>query len=266
MSSHSNQVAFITGASSGIGAELAREFGRRGFSVAICARRKDRLEALCQELTAQGVECFYSVCDVSDEQAMQNTVAHILQKFGRVDVVIANAGYADRGSLQKQSLQDYRKQIETNVFGVLNTIYPCLEELKKNRGCLSIIGSIAGYVPLHGSSAYCMSKHAVKALSLALRSELKQHGVSVTLITAGFIKSEIFNVDSQGVRHQETQHSIPEWIKMPTAKAAKKIAKATLNRRREKTLTIHGFLGKQLHRFFPRFSELMIPFGVPKDQ
>lgn len=266
MKNQQNKVVFITGASSGIGAELAKTFGQCGFKVAICARRREPLEKLCAELQSQGVECFWSLCDVSQTPSLQNTVEEVLQHFGRIDIVVANAGYAARGSLEKQTLQDYHRQFGTNVFGVLDTIYQTLEQLKKNRGRLCIIGSIASYVPLHGSSAYCMSKHAVKALSLALRSELKKHRVSVTLITAGFIQSEIFNIDNAGNYQDTPLHSIPEFIKMPTPKAARKIVRAVLKGRREKTLTTHGWLGKQLYRFFPRFSEFCIPWGVPKDQ
>ncbi len=122
-------VVFITGASSGIGAALAREFAREGADLALAARRLDRLETLAADLRTQGRRVIVLPCDVTRDHDLRSAVGATVSELGRVDVVVANAGFGVVGPLERLTLDDYRRQFETNVFGVLRTIFAGLPEL-----------------------------------------------------------------------------------------------------------------------------------------
>jgi len=242
---------FITGASSGIGAALAREFAREGADVALAARRLDRLEAL-------------AACDVTRDGDLERAVDRTRAAFGKLDVVVANAGFGVSGALESLALDDYRRQLETNVFGVLRTIYATLQDLKKTRGRLVLIGSVSGHVGVPGSSAYSMSKFAVHGLAASLGHELAPYGVAVTLISPGFVESEIRQVDNRGVWHPEApRRPIPPSIVMATPTAARKILSAVARRRREAVITGFGKTAVFLQRHLPGVLAVTIRrFGI----
>ena len=245
-------VVFITGASSGIGAALSLEFAREGADVVLAARRRDRLESLAAEIGAIGRRAVVAPCDVTREGDLERAAAAGRAAFGKLDVVVANAGFGVTGVLERLSLDDYRRQLETNVFGVLRTVYATLDDLKKSRGRLVVIGSVSGYIALAGSSPYSMSKFAVRALADSLGHELAEHGVSVTLISPGFVESEIRQVDNRGIlRTEKPAPRIPAPMVMATPTAARQIVGAVVRRRREVVITALGKVSVFLHRHAP---------------
>jgi short-subunit dehydrogenase len=241
----------ITGASSGIGAALALEWARQGADVALAARRVDRLDALARDCQAVGARAVVIPCDVTRDGDCEQAVARTRSALGRIDVVVANAGFGVMGAFEKLALEDYRRQFETNVFGVLRTAHASLAELTATRGRLVVIGSVSGHVASPGASAYAMSKFAVRALSEALRAEWRGRGVSVTLITPGFVDSEIHQVDNRGVHHPDSPDFVPRWLRMPTDRAARLIVRAAARRRREVVITGHGKVAVFLKRHVP---------------
>jgi short-subunit dehydrogenase len=245
------RVVFITGASSGIGAALAREFARAGADVALAARRGERLERLAAELRAGGRRALVVACDVTVDGDLARAAARTREALGPIDVVVANAGFSVTGPLESLRLDDYRAQFETNVFGVLRTVYATLPDLKKTRGRLVILGSVAGHIGVPGSSAYAMSKFAVRGLAEALGHELAPHGVAVTLISPGLVESELRQVDNRGVWHSETREPMPRALVMPAATAARQIVRAVGRRRRETVVTGHGKVAVFLQRHAP---------------
>jgi short-subunit dehydrogenase len=245
------QVVLVTGASSGIGAALARELAREGARLVLVARRRERLDSLQAELAAAGAEAVAHVGDVTQRADLDAAVALAVQRYGRLDMAVANAGFGVVGSVEKLEVDDYRRQFETNVFAVIETIKACLDELRKTRGRLVLIGSVAGYVSMPNSSPYSMSKFAVRALAEALELELAPQGIAVTLISPGFVTSEIRQVDNHGVHHPSAQERLPAWLVMPTEVAAKKIVRAAHKRRREAIITAHGKAFVWLKRFTP---------------
>lgn len=245
------RVAFITGASSGLGAALAREFAGRGADLALAARRVDRLEALAKDLARVGRRALTLPCDVTRDGDLERAVQRTVAELGRVDVLVANAGFGVVGRLDRLAVEDYRRQLETNVFGVLRTIYAGLPELIRTRGRLVIMGSVSGHVAVPGSSAYSMSKFAVRALAEALDFELRPAGVSVTLISPGFVDTEIHQVDNQGVHHPGARHPAPAWVRMSAERAARQIERAVERRRREVVITGLGKLTIFVHRHLP---------------
>jgi short-subunit dehydrogenase len=241
----------VTGASAGIGAALARELAGEGARLVLMARRRERLEALRAELVSAGAEAVVHVGDVTQRADLDAAVALAVERYGRLDMAVANAGFGVVGRVESLEVDDYRRQFETNVFAVLETIKASVPELRKTRGRLVLIGSVAGYVSMPNSSPYSMSKFAVRALAEALELELEPQGVTVTLISPGFVTSEIRQVDNRGVHHPSSKERLPAWLVMPTDIAAKKIVHAAYRRRREAIITGHGKAFVWLKRFAP---------------
>jgi short-subunit dehydrogenase len=251
----------ITGASSGIGAALAREFARQGADLALLARRQDRLTTLAAEIQRQGRRALTVPGDVTTGGDVERAVAAARSAFGRLDVVVANAGFGVVGPVRSLSLDDYRRQFETNVFGVLRTVHASLDALTAARGRLVILGSVAGYIATPGSSPYSMSKFAVRALAEALGPELAAAGVTVTLVSPGFVESEIRRVDNAGVLNPAAPEPVPAWLVMPAERAARQIVRAIARRRREVVVTGHGKLAVFVQRHVPWLVALAIRAG-----
>jgi short-subunit dehydrogenase len=189
---------------------------------------------------------------------MERAAAAARGAFGRLDVVVANAGFGVVGPLERLALEDYRRQFETNVFGVLRTVYATLDDLRASRGRLAIVGSVAGHVATPGSSPYAMSKFAVRALAEALGHELAPAGVSVTLVSPGFVESEIRRVDNHGVVREDSPESVPAWLLVSAPRAARVIVRAVARRRREVVVTGHG----KVAVFFQRHLPWLVAAGI----
>src|SRR6059058_1664880 len=247
-----DKTVLITGASSGIGEELAWQLGQVGAKLTLVARRKERLEGLAQKIAEIGnPEPLVVHCDVTQDGDLRKSVAETVSHWGKLDVVIANAGFGVVSPLKKLSIEDYRRQFETNVFGVLRTIYAALPEIEKNKGNIAIVGSVSGWTASAGASPYAMSKFAVRALANSIAPELRLSGVTVTLISPGFVASEIRRVDNQGKLHEEAKEPIASWLVMPTEKATRQILRAIAKGKREAIITGHGKALVILERFLP---------------
>jgi short-subunit dehydrogenase len=254
------QTVFITGASAGIGAALARRFAAEGAQLVLTARRVDKLEEIAVRLPQQRTRSF--VCDVTREGDLEAAIEEVVRGGCGVDVVVANAGFGVAGDFERLTLDDYRRQFETNVFGVLRTVYATLAELKKSRGRLVIMGSVAGYIPQAGASAYGMSKFAVRALAESLRQELAADGVSVTLISPGFVDSDIRRTDNRGVVHAHAPDPVPAWLRLAVDAAARDIVDAVYRRERERVVTAHGKLLVFVYRHCPWLIRLIQRAGI----
>jgi short-subunit dehydrogenase len=229
----------------------------------LAARRTDRLERLVAELTAGGARALAVRCDVTVDGDPERAVAAARERFGALDVVVANAGFGVVGPIALLTLDDFRRQFETNVFGVLRTVYAALPDVRRRRGRIAIIGSVSGHIATPGSSPYAMSKFAVRALAEALGHELARSGASVTLVSPGYVASEIRSVDNQGVLRGETRDPVPKFLIMPTERAARQIVRAIARRRREVVVTGHGKAVVFLHRHAPWLTTAVIrAFGV----
>lgn len=241
----------ITGASSGIGAELARAHARRGDSVVLLARRSDRLQQLAKEISELGVRAWVFTGDVRREGDIAAAIAALATEQVSIDRVYANAGFGVAGAIQRLELADYRRQFETNVFGLLSTVYETLPALRASRGQLVLIGSVAGHVSAPGASAYSASKFAVRALAEALRGDLAMEGIRVTLVSPGFVDSDIRRTNNQGALREDAKDPIPAWLRVPTESAVRSMLKGVDRGRAEVIVTGHGKLIVFLARHLP---------------
>lgn len=251
MAKFSDTVTFITGASSGIGAALALEIAHQGGDVVLVARRQERLQNLAREIESMGRRALSVSCDVSADDDLRHAVERAKDEFGRINYVVANAGFGVAGRFEKLTIDDFRRQFETNVFGVLKTIYATRECLIASHGCLVIIGSINGYIATPRLSAYAMSKFAVHGLAESLWHEFRSHGVGVVLIVPGYVRTEIRQVDKWGVHHPEMRDRVPAWLQISCGDAARQIAQAMYSRQRIKVITGHGKCAVFLQRHCP---------------
>ncbi len=242
----------ITGASSGIGRTLALQLGAAGAQLTLAARRAELLAALADELVSHGaVQPVISTCDVTRDGDLERAVAEAVSTFSGLDVVFANAGFGVAGYFDRLGLDDYRRQFETNLFGVLRTLKACRSEIGRRHGNFVIIGSVAGYCATPGNSPYGMSKFALRALANSITPELAPTGVRVTLISPGFIASNIRKVDNWGQFHPEVPDTIPGWLVVDTERACRQILRAVAAGRREAIITGHGKLLVAIERFAP---------------
>ena len=188
-------VFLITGASSGIGAATARHAAREGYRVVLAARSEDKIAALAQEL---GDERALAVrCDVTELEDQQRMVSEARERFGRLDVVFANAGFgAPRGFLES-TVEHWHEMVLTNVYGVALTIRAALPSVREAGGHILLTGSVAGRRALPGS-LYSATKWAVTAMGEALRQEVDGTGIRVSLIEPGMVDTPFFDNRPQG--------------------------------------------------------------------
>jgi NADP-dependent 3-hydroxy acid dehydrogenase YdfG len=182
----------ITGASSGIGAATARravEFGQR---VVLAARSQDKLEALAEELGGPE-HALAARCDVTSWEEQQQLVATALDRFGRLDVFFANAGFGAKRGFLEESVEHWKAMIDTNVLGAALSVRACLPHFReRNAGHVLLTSSIAGRRALPGS-LYSCTKHAVTAMGEALRQEVAETDIKVTLIEPGAVDTPFFD-------------------------------------------------------------------------
>jgi short-subunit dehydrogenase len=254
----SNQTVLITGASSGIGAGLAREFARRGFRVALVARRLEQLESLATVMKVSGERATAHKADVTVDGDIARVVAELAAQHVTPSIVVANAGFGIVGKAQDLSLVDYRRQMETNLFGVLRTLHETVDALRRTRGRFVIMGSVAGHLSAPGGSPYAMSKFAVRALAEALHGDLRAIGVSCTLVSPGFVDSDIRRTDNRGGVHPHAKDPIPAWLRMRTDKAARIMVRGILRGKRELVVTFHGKVLIFFARHLPRLTRWLL--------
>jgi NAD(P)-dependent dehydrogenase (short-subunit alcohol dehydrogenase family) len=253
---------FITGASSGIGAGLAEAFAREGARVALAARRLDKLDEVKARVDAAGGQALAVACDVTDRASIDAAVARAAEAFGGIDVAVANAGFGVNGPFERLGTDDYRRQFDTNVFGLIDTAYAVLPYLKASQGRLGLVSSVLGRIGAPTTSAYNASKFAVVGFGESIYYELADAGVSVTVILPGVVESEFRRIDNKGVFREERRETAPAWLIVPTERAAREIVGALYRRKPEAVITGHGKVAVAFHRHFPRTFRALARLGT----
>lgn len=184
------QRVFVTGASSGIGAGLARHYAKPGAAIGLVARRAELLESLAKELRAAGATVHVLPADVSDTAAMRAAAESFLAEAGAPDLVVANAGIGIRSALLEGNAEDVARLMQINVIGVTNTVVPFVPAMvARGSGVLCAVSSVAGHRALPGRAAYSSSKRAVTTFMDGLRMDLHGRGVHAMTVCPGFVRT-----------------------------------------------------------------------------
>ncbi len=253
----SDQVIVITGASSGIGLETARQAVAAGASVVLSSRNLAALNEICTELNTKGPGHAFAVeCDVKNGDQVKDLANQAILQFGRIDTWINNAGVTIYGKLTEVPLDEKRELFETNFWGVVNGCRSAVKELSKDGGAIINIGSVLSerVIPMQGM--YCASKHAVKAYTDGLRMELEADGcpISVTLVKPAAIDTPYIDHGVNHMAHHPT-HTGPVYSPSIVAKA---ILHSAVHPRRDIYAGGSGKVFWFMEQFLPRFTDLVM--------
>jgi NADP-dependent 3-hydroxy acid dehydrogenase YdfG len=218
------KVVVITGASSGLGEATARLLSAQGAMVALGARRADRLQALAEQLTRNGGRALALATDVTDRDQVKNLVDAAVRGYGRIDVMINNAGLMPQAPLERLQVDEWDRMIDVNIKGVLYGIAAALPYMKHQKaGHIINVSSVAGHKVKPGATVYAATKFAVRALSEGLRLEVKPYNIRTTVISPGAVATELPN----SVTDPDTAERIREFYK-ETAIPADSFARAVV--------------------------------------
>lgn len=194
MQTLTNKVALITGGSKGIGYGIAASLMKEGMKVAITSRTKSAAEKAAAELNKIGKgEAAGFEADVRNPKAQQETTNQVLQKFGAIDVLIANAGIGYFGSIETLTVEDWQETVDTNLSGVFYSVKACLSALKKSKGYIITMASLAGTNFFAGGSAYNASKFGLVGFTQAVMMDVRNLGIKVTTIMPGSVATNFNN-------------------------------------------------------------------------
>ncbi|WP_145152429.1 SDR family oxidoreductase [Pseudomonas oryzihabitans] len=189
-----DKVVVITGASSGLGEATARMLAQHGAHLVLGARRLERLEALATDLRATGAQVEVKTTDVTRAEQVQALVDLALERHGRVDVMLNNAGLMPHSPLDRRRLEDWDQMIDVNIKGVLYGIAAVLPTMQTQKsGHIINVASVAGHKVRAGSTVYSATKHAVRIISEGLRQEVKPYGLRTTILSPGAVATELPN-------------------------------------------------------------------------
>jgi NADP-dependent 3-hydroxy acid dehydrogenase YdfG len=188
------KVVIITGASSGLGEAAARHLSAQGASVVLGARRVNRLQSIADELTGHGGKALAITTDVTHYDQVKKLVDVAVQKYGRIDVMINNAGLMPQSPLERLRVDEWDRMIDVNIKGVLYGIAATLPYMQQQKaGHIINVSSVTGHKVGPGSAVYAATKYAVRALSEGLRQEVKPYNIRTTVISPGAVATELPN-------------------------------------------------------------------------
>lgn len=253
-----DKVAVITGGASGIGLATAREFARRGASLALLDMDGDGLNLVEKEFQAIEVPVLCKACDVTSRDDAFEAIRAVADRYGRIDILFNNAGITQRGLFKDTDIEVFKKVMDVNFFGSLYCTKAALPYLIQQKGSIIVNESIAGVAPLLGRTGYSASKHALHGLFTSLRCEMRALGVHVMVVCPGFIKTNLqtraLGVDGRIAAHEQTRvgrQQTPEHV-------AEQIVKGVLKKKNNLVLTFMGRLGYYIHRLSPVLYEKMM--------
>ena len=246
------KVVLITGASSGIGALTAQRFAQQGACVVATARSEDKLKVLAQQLGDRSITL---VLDVRDEVNVVETMETTIQRYGRIDVLINNAGYGIFDYVDGMTLEQIEDMMNTNFMGVVRCAKAVLPYMKKaGKGHIINVASIAGKIATAKSAVYTASKHAVYGFSHALRLELKGSGIEVSTVNPGPVDTSFFSIaDPSG----EYLNSVRVFT-ISADRVARAMIKLVEKPRMEVDIPWYLGAGVNLYRAFPRWLDGLV--------
>jgi len=249
-------VALVTGASRGLGFLLARELAQRGHDLVLCARSAGGLDAARADLERYGIQVLGVPADIGVAAEAGRVVDAALSRFGRLDVLVCNAGLIQVGPAAAMRPDDYAQAMDVMFWGLVHPVLAALPALRRNGGRILAVTSVGGKLPAPHLLPYCAAKHAAVGFAEGLRIEAAREGVSVTvgvpgLMRTGSPRNALFtgNRDAE-YRWFATADSLP-LLSINAESAARKLVDATMRRRPEVVLTPAAKLGMRVHGVAP---------------
>ena len=252
-------VILITGASSGIGAATALYFGKRGYRVALAARRLDRLREVALEICNSGGEASAIEADVSSSAQVQGLVERTLENYGRIDVLFNNAGFGRMRWLQNLDLEaDIETQLQVNLLGTIRTVKAVLPTMiAQQSGHIINMSSVSGYIATPTYSIYAATKFGLRGFTDALRREMIQHNVQVSGIYPGPVKTEF--IEHMG-SERKSGFKTPTWVVLTSEDVARAVWK--LNQHPRRAVVLPGMFSWiiVLEQWFPA----LVDWGIER--
>jgi short-subunit dehydrogenase len=242
--------AVVTGASSGIGADIARELAARGHGVTLVARREDRLQDLAAEFSGR-VRVEVIGCDVADPDARAKLFDEIAARGLTIDILVNNAGIGTIGAVQNSTVDDEIRQVRVNVEAVIDLSTRAVQQMvPRGRGAILNVGSTAGYHPFPGQAGYAGTKAFVKTYTEGLRGELAGTGVTVATLHPGPVRTEF--LEAAGMDEKKFAAAFPKFLWMPSREVAKAGVDALEHDRGEVIAGVQNKLSTVLMQALPR--------------
>ena len=218
------KVVVITGASSGLGEATARRLAAEGATVVLGARRVERIRSLADELTGKGGNAAAIETDVTDREQVQRLVDAAVERYGRIDVMLNNAGLMPLAPLDRLKIDEWDRMIDVNIKGVLYGIAAALPHMQRQKsGHIINVSSVAGHKIRPGNAVYAATKHAVRVISEGLRMEVKPYNIRTTVISPGAVATELTNHISEPDVAEATQKYVGQ-IAIPADSFARAVA------------------------------------------
>lgn len=259
------KVVIVTGAGSGIGKAIALIFGKKGYSVVLNGRSSSKLEEVQFALNNDGVKSLIVLGDVSVEEDCKKLIDETIQNFGRLDVLINNAGISMRALFEDLDLNVIRKVMETNFWGTVCCSKFALPHLLKVKGSIVGVSSIAGKKGLPGRTGYSASKFAMEGFLETVRTENLKKGLHVLVACPGFTATDIRNAALAGDGSAQGESPRDEQEMMSADEVAKHIYNAVEKRKRDLILTTNGKLTIWLNKFFPSMMDKIVYKHMSKE-
>ncbi len=260
-----NKVVIVTGASSGIGEALAREFARRGAKVVLGARSEEKLRAIAEEIRSTGAEAAWCACDVVKAEECARLVQTAVDQFGGVDVLICNAGLSMRAIFDEVDLSVLHRLMDVNFWGTVNCCKYALPYLQKAQGSIVGISSVAGLHGLPGRTGYSASKYAMTGFLETLRIENLKKGLHVMVACPGFTASNVrFSaLTADGSQQGATPRN--EGKMMTAAQVAQIVAQATGRRKRLCLMEAEGRATHWIKKWAPGLLDKLFYWVMSKE-
>jgi short-subunit dehydrogenase len=260
-----DKIVVITGGSSGIGKALAFEFGTKGSKIAITGRNLEALNSVVNELKSKNIEAIGIQADAAKEEDNKRMAEEVLKQFGKIDVLINNAGISMRAVFHEVDLNVIRQVMDINFWGSIYATKYCLQSIIEQKGSVIGISSIAGYRGLPGRVGYSASKFALQGFLEVLRTEMLYKKVQVLTVCPGFTASNIRNVALGKDGKKQGESPRDEQNMMSAEECAIHIYKATINRKSHLILTTQGKLTVFLNKLFPRLMDKIVFKAMAKE-
>lgn len=252
------QVVVITGGSDGIGRALCLEFGKRGYAVVFTGRDQDKINEVADVLKKNNIESLGLKLDAGSDEDNQLLIDKTIEQFGRLDVLICNAGISMRILFRDMELDLFQKIMQVNFMGVVSLVKKALPHLLETKGSIIGISSINGRRATPARTAYAASKYAMEGFFESLRMEVKHQGIHVMVVCPGFTNTNMRGSALMPDGLAQGKSKLDESKMMTAETVALKVFNGMQKKRRDLVLTGQGKLAVWMNKFFPSFMDKMV--------